>query len=658
MDQKELEALLQDEQVEKRLQAARELSHLTTFAEQLFVQALGDEDWRVRKEAVTYFMQQVDAAERAETVADLLSHPDNVGLRNAAIEILIGLGPQVVGLLFARLACADAEVRKFIIDILGEIGYSSCVAELLPYLQDEDENVRYAVVETLGKLRSVAAVGALLDLLDNSEAGLQFTIFEALAAIGEGVPVERILPYARNTLFRKSVFNCLGQLGSADAIPVLLNGLSDPLRKNREVALLSFGRLIKSLSVTDCPEVDPQSDQVVGRLLDFLMSDDPAYRRAACYVLSLFPEVGIIRKILPLLADEDLRADVVAAAKFIPKTILTAFVNSVSLDDETALYLIFLLGELGYDEIESLALEGIKSENPQFRYASTIALGKICASEAIERLSDALADEIPEIREAASDALCLIGRAEPEAIIKTVTPYLESPEIVLRILAVRTLGALPPEAVESYLLLALKDAVPDVRCEALRGLSGNSSSRLLSGLSLALTDENSDVRRLAAAAVGTFPAKQSTAILEYALDDSDPWVRMTALKGLTGTDEETLTALLTRGLEDPVGLVVIAALETLERLLPDAAAPFLLKALGHEDMEVVDTSVRLLMRSDSGGELLSHERPLVRLKAIKEMQRSSVAGWQALFEERLGCEQDKQVRQALEDALRMRGAGS
>ena len=159
---------------------------------------------------------------------------------------------------------------------------------LLPYLQDEDENVRYAVVETLGKLGSVDAVGSLLDLLENADAGLQFTIFEALTAIGKGVPATRILPFVQNPLLRKSVFNCLGQLCDATAIPVLLQGLSDPMRKNREVALLSIGNLIKSLSPRDFPEVDPQTDQVVEHLLACLQHEKIDYRRASvtCSVCS------------------------------------------------------------------------------------------------------------------------------------------------------------------------------------------------------------------------------------------------------------------------------------------------------------------------------------------------------------------------------------
>jgi HEAT repeat protein len=653
----ELNDLIQNDAVEKRLEAVRLLSQLDSLPEQLFICALGDEDWRVRKETVGYFMQQPDASLRVNFIADLLSHPDNAGLRNAAIEILIGLGSQTIKVLLERLHSVDAEVRKFIVDILGEIGHPSCVPELIPFLQDEDENVRYAIVETLGKLKSPEAVTALLDLLDTSDAGLQFTVFEALTSIGEGVPVSRILPHAENTLLRKSVLNCLGQLGDAEAIPVLLKGLADPIRKNREVALVSFGRLIKSLSDNDCPEVDQQSEQVVDQLLDYLQHADSRYRSAACYVLSLFANDRIISRMLPLLAEEDLRAEVVAAIRLVPRVIVTSLVSEVRLDDENAIYLIFLLGELGYSEISPLAIEGISSPDPQLRYASILSLGKIKAVQATTLLSDALTDEIPEICAAASEALSLIGADEPAPIIKAVSPYLESSDLTLRLLAVRTLGALSTDKVESCLLAAIKDVAAEVRCEALRGLAGYKSQRLLNTLALALTDEVADVRRLAADAVSAFPAQQSRPILEHAMDDTDAWVRMAAIRSLADDEENNLLPVLQRGLSDPVGLVVIAALESAYRLLADNAIPLLQNTLLHEDADVAGTAVRLLLNVVPETELLNHDQVRVRLLTVNQMLQTDEHQWRPLFEARLENEPDAQVRQALEDALRRGGLG-
>ena len=652
MDANELEALLKNPLVDTRLQAARKFSALGTFDEKLFLLALGDNDWRVRKEAIGFFMAQPDAVSRIELLIDQLHHPDNAGLRNAAIEILIAFGSKISKTLLDRLESEDAEVRKFIIDILGEICHAGCAKELLPYLHDKDENVRYAVVETLGKLGSVDTVDALLDQLDSSSAGLQFAVLEALKSIGKGVPAQRILPYAENALLRKSVLNCLGQLADPAAIPILLNALSDPMRKNREVALLAFGQLIKELSEKDCPEVDPQSDQVVEQMFSYLQHENIAYRRAACYVLSLFPNVEVVSRLLPLLAEEELRADVVAAAKLIPKVIWGSMVAETGLTDSKALFLIYLLGELADPGIQSLAVSALTSADPQLRYVAVTALGKICAQEMVTQIGDLLNDEIPDVREAASVALCQIGAVDPAGVVKTVSPYLEAADTGLRLLAVRTLGGLTIESVEYHLLLALKDADAQVRCEALRGLAGHTSPRLFSGLSLALTDEVADVRRLAAVAIGGFSAKRATPILKHALDDNDPWVRMEALRALRGGRDAEVLSIVERGLADPVGLVVIAALETAQRLLADKAEPFLRVALNHKDLEVCGTAVRLLFNAETAVTLLSDDRAAIRLQVVQEF--SKVANRQLLLalEERLEEEPDDEVCLAIETVLR------
>ncbi|SHI71934.1 HEAT repeat [Malonomonas rubra DSM 5091] len=652
MDLSELEKMLLDAHVDSRLQAARSLAALSTFEDRLFLQALGDEDWRVRKEAIGYFMQQPDAVSRVELVIDQLKHPDNAGLRNAAIEILIALGNKISRFLVERLSSEDAEVRKFIVDILGEICHAGCADKLLPFLHDEDENVRYAVVETLGKIGSDVAIDSLLVLLESSDTGLQFAIFEALTSIGKGVPASQVLPYSENVLLRRSVFKCLGQLADEAGITVLLKGLSDPIRKNRESALLACGQLIQSLVDGKCPDVNQQPDQVIGQLLDYLQHEDINFRRSACYILSLFPDVNLVNRILPLLAEEELRADVVHAARLIPAVIWRALVDETSLDDENALFLIFLLGELMDDKVCELATAALASKDPQFRYAGVTALGKIGATASIAAIGDLLEDDVAEVREAASAALALIGRLDATGIIKTVSPFLEATTPKMRLLAVKTLGGLPPKSTDQQLLLALKDADAQVRCEALRGLTGQRSAHLFSGLSLALTDEVADVRRLAAAAIGFFPAERSIPVLKHALQDSDPWVRMEALRALPADGQVDVKGIIETGYMDSVGLVTIAALEAAQRLLGDEAGPLLQQALEHEDQEVYVTAVRLLCAQKPAEELLTHARAEVRLQAVREIGKKADRQTLLQLEEYLAEEADPAVCQAIEIVLR------
>lgn len=648
----ELLNLLKDPTVDVRLEAVRRFSQLSVFPAELFVVALGDADWRVRKEAVTQFMRFPEAASRVVYLVEQLAHPDNAGLRNAAIEILVGLGATAIPELIKLLATANAEVRKFIVDILGEIGLSSCISELLPYLQDADDNVRYAVVETCGKLKADEAVSALLDLLETADTGLRFTIFEALAAIGVGVPVARIVPYSDDRLLRKAVFSCLGALGDVQALPVLVAGTADPLRKTREVALTAIGEVIKGLpaEVSLPPVVAVQSD-FSSLIKEYLEHKDPVLRRAACYALCLQPGRELVRKLLPLLEEDELCSDAIAVCWRMPLELLLELVNEIDVSDEMAQYLIFLFGELRCQAIIPQAIAGLSAESPELRYVSALTLGKLAVTETIPRLGDTLLDPVAEVREAAAESLQLFGSVAAQAVLATLAPYLESDDAGLRLLAVRTLASLPAEKVEDTLLLALKDVAAEVRCEALRSLKGGVSRRLLSGLALALTDEDADVRRLAAEAMAVFPSHQVLPILTHAIDDPDPWVRMAAIRAVPGGAAEEVEALVQKGLADAADPVVMAALETAVRLLPERSEAYLLSALDNPDQEVVATAVRLLLVADWGKKLLAHTSARVRLAAVRGIEQSGV-DWTGLFEDCLASEPDAEVRVAFEAALR------
>lgn len=659
MELKQLEIMLMDEQVETRLDAVRSFSQLTAFNEELFVRMLGDSDWRVRKEAIGLFLRLSDAESRAAHIIEQLRHPGNAGLRNAAIEILISLGAQGTPELIRQFALSDAEVRKFIVDILGEIGHPGCVSELLLFLHDEDENVRYAVVETLGKLRADEAVSELLKLLENADAGLRFTIFDALASIGSSVPVEMLLPYSNDRLLRKAVFSCLGEIGNLQALSILIDGLSDPIRKTREVALLSIGKLLKAAGEWTASEelLIPPPEQL-SHVVDYLDHSNPEFKRAACYLLSLQFNKDMFLRVLPLLADENLRSDVVTACKHLSQGLLVELLEGASLEDDAAIYLIFIAGELQCAVVIPLAMQAITAADPQLRYAAIVTLGKLAAIDAIGLIGNALTDEIPDIREAASEALRQLGAIDTLAVIKAITPSFESEQASLRLLAVRILGGLELNEVENYLLQAIKDVAPEVRCEALRSLKGSGSPRLLTGLSIALTDENLDVRRLAASALEVYPADKGLAILEQVVDDPDPWVRTTAIRSLQRGEGREVVSLLEKGLSDPVGVVVISALETVVKVLPEGAQEYLLQGLEHEDADVVKVAVLLLLQAGKEELLFSHIKPQVRMAAVAELQLQDMVEWQQLFEQQLHVETDQNVRQAIEEALRRGSAGA
>ena len=103
---------------------------------------------------------------------------------------------------------------------------------------------------------------------------------------------------------------------------------------------------------------------------------------------------------------------------------------------------------------------------------------------------------------------------------------------------------------------------------------------------------------------------------------------------------------------DPVGVVAIAALETLVQVSPAVSQGYLYQALENADSDVIKTAVSLLLKANHKEQLLSHSKSFVRLEAVAELQLQDRFEWQLLFEQQLVVENDPNVRRALEEALR------
>jgi HEAT repeat protein len=135
---------LQSSDAEERREAAIDLGRAGADAVPLLFRALRDVDWRVRKTAVEALVA-IGGASVIEGLVQQLSSHDNAGARNSSIEALIHIGAEAVDALLAVLDTPDADVRKFIVDTLGDIRDPRAVPALINRLEDHDENIRVAV---------------------------------------------------------------------------------------------------------------------------------------------------------------------------------------------------------------------------------------------------------------------------------------------------------------------------------------------------------------------------------------------------------------------------------------------------------------------------------------------------------------------------------
>ena len=645
---------------ELRITATRRLASLPAPTVDLFICSLGDTDWRVRKAAVESFQQLAYSEKYIQELITLLYHPENAGLRNAAIEILVGFGSLAVEQLRSEISEPDVEVRKFVIDILGEICDPRCAPDLIVSLKDADINVRYAAAETLGKLKAETAVEPLMELMTDPDLGLKFTVLQSLSQIGGSIPTDRLFVYLDERLLRKALFDCFARVGGSDVVPHLVKGLCDPMRQVREAALSALDLLRpREIHAIKSALVDADLGQISADLERIFTGERPELKAAA---LALYGDVGGSRDLSLLLncfSEEGLRSQALNTFSELGEGPFTRLVNLFDTTDHLrTLYLIFVGGELGFASVLPLAVTASQSSDPQLRSTAARALGALGDGGQLDLLLHLLDDEVIDIQNTAATAIATLASRNNTFCLPRISSLFNDPNPEKRMLVVRILGLIDGEGIEALLLKAFKDSSASVRCEAIRALSGHFSEIVISGLTLALTDESAEVRRLAVGALGQCPQDKALPALTLAAADADFWVRAAVMRVLAVFSGETVRNLLLDALTDPVGLVVIAALESSVSVFPAECRSLLEDALTHPDEEVVKVAMDQLSRiSDMDwiapfcADLLNHAHWDVRLHAVNFLGLSQLKGKYKLLQEQLAVENEAPVRQAIESVI-------
>ena len=150
-----VEQLRSSDEETRRLAVVSLSGHPFEKAREALFTAMGDDSWRVRKEAVDTLLAFPFSPEIVEILVQMLRSHDNAGMRNSAVETLERLGGKAVPILSCYVADADQDVRKFVIDILGYIADPGTVTLLTAALADPDPNVSAAAAETRAKAKDV-----------------------------------------------------------------------------------------------------------------------------------------------------------------------------------------------------------------------------------------------------------------------------------------------------------------------------------------------------------------------------------------------------------------------------------------------------------------------------------------------------------------------
>jgi len=638
-------------------------SHSFPGTMQLLFTAMGDDSWRVRKEAVSVVLraQPLDV-EALESLIGLLRASDNAGLRNSAVESLERVGAAAVKPLCAHLSDPDHDLRKFVIDILGNIGSPSCLPLLVKALDDADTNVRVAAAENLGKIGDPRALPHLLAVLEGAEVWLKFTVLDALALIGAPVPLESLVPLLRESLLKRATYDCLGVLGDAGCLPLLLQGVQEKAKKAREAAVVALVRVRGRLSsqdlaaaLVDLPLKELKGSAAAKDLIDSLRSEDPAVVESLIQVIGIMGDERGALGLLRVSCTERLRGGCLEAFRRIGDPLMPVLLDHfpVAAAAERAV-IAHLIGELGCIGSAGLLFSGLTDDSPELRRSCLHALGRLAVPGAAPRIAELLEDGDARVREASLDALQRLSGCDPDALNELCAELVHAPLPRKRRDAALILGALLDG--ERLSLLA-KDEDATVRRAAVGSLARVALPQAVGHLALALSDEEPEVRVAAAQALSERGGPDVLGPLLIALNDADPWVQSAALRGLRSLGDPEALPGVTELLGQAHGPVLIAALSTLAAIGGTKALGPVSDALSDSDEEVVEAAIGILSGfggdwiADHGEALIAHRHWAVRrcfVRALAQLQGDRSLG---LLDEALARETDPLVKGEITEVI-------
>lgn len=165
-----------------RRQSAESLGEIGgTNAEIALVAALDDANKGVR-DAAARSLLRIGGASVARALAPSIASR-NIGTRNLASSLLMRLGTVAQAPLLPFIKDPNKDVRKFAVDILGEISSSVATPWLIEALDDPDANVVVSSLEALGKIGDRKAVQPITEIFPR--CGYAHTqIVETLGRLG------------------------------------------------------------------------------------------------------------------------------------------------------------------------------------------------------------------------------------------------------------------------------------------------------------------------------------------------------------------------------------------------------------------------------------------------------------------------------------------
>ena len=279
----------------------------------LLSEALGDTSWRVRKTAADIFSKYPDREASITALVNALYDSENAGRRTSAIEALVQIGDEAIDYLVKAFQTYDEDVRKFVVDILGEIRGQKAIPCLLKALDDQNENVRLAAVEALGKVGGDFAYGKLLDMVNfGPDLSTRFAALQILGKAGKPLPEDTLKRLVNERIFRRAVYEVLGEtIPDSFSVQYLLEGISESAKSARQSAVRSLAKIYESGNPTFKEQIEQGlktvlNGEALGKVLEFLDGDHYHTKRAVIKLVGVIENEKALEALFKLALDDSL----------------------------------------------------------------------------------------------------------------------------------------------------------------------------------------------------------------------------------------------------------------------------------------------------------------------------------------------------------------
>jgi HEAT repeat protein len=623
---------------------------------ELLIRGMQDGSWRVRKTALDLLIEEYDHEEYIPSLIELLYMEDKAGARNTAAEGLVRLGHKSTPYLVEAFSTPNADVRKFIVDIIGEVDDRAAAQFLVRALSDEDENVKSSAVEHLGSIREPEVVDALIEILSGEDLWTAYPAAEALGKMGDDRAVPALIKVLDNAMLREPALRALGRLGDKNAIGKIVPFMNDRSQAVQHMAIYAmeefYHRGIPEDAITK-GILEGLGERAVPILIEQAASAREEIKASSILLLGLLKDDRALDPLLELAHEDEFAYDIRRALVFIGRENPESLLHFVSFKNTLmARFIVSVYAEVASPVYFDTLLQYLSSDDGHVRAWAARGLGRLGNPKAIDRLKAHLNDEFEDVQEA---VVAAISRFKDSLSPPELQENLKSEDVDIRRNSVSLLGILDTDEALASICSAFGDQSPLVRRAALGALSTKHSETAFQYIQQALADEAPFIRMTAALILGETKEERFLEPVSLLLTDVDDKVRVSAAKALGQIGSGNAIERLMDALHDQNGFVVTSVIDAIGMIGGKEAQRALIRALSHKEKEVQRAALHALSLFSGSEDIILPflEDPDWATRAVAAQSLCRTRNERVLreMEKALDRENDAVVRKALMGAL-------